>query len=55
MLHVLFNPGPLTLIVDALGHLVDAQTRFTGDVTDRTVARLLRRGALVDLGPVPEE
>lgn len=54
VLHILFNPGPLELIVSNTGRLLDAQTRIEADPADKVIARLLKRGALVDLGPVPE-
>lgn len=55
MLHELFNPGPLTLIVALDGRLMDPESRIEADPADKTIARLLRRNALIDLGPVITE
>ena len=52
--HVLFNPGPDSLVWHADGRAVDAQDRVTADPAEATVAALLARGALLDQGPADE-
>ena len=54
VMHVLYNPGPLALIIAPNGQLMDAFTWINADPTDRTLARLIRRRALIDLGPIPD-
>ena len=53
--HLLFNPGPESVVWHADGRAVDAQDRVTADPTEATVAALLERGALLDQGPVDAE
>jgi len=52
--HVLFNPGPESVVWHSDGRAVDAQARVTADPAEATVAALLARGALLDQGPADE-
>lgn len=49
--HTLFNPGPLPLVFDNAGHVVDPLDRVAANPNGGVVKGLVAAGLLVDQGP----